>query len=82
MFMCLILCVRAYLEEADICWDSLPHRQTDGISRNQLSGQQVLHVPLPDTEIERDSKDEWPAGESRQLPRHPYIWLEIFLLMS
>lgn len=46
-----------YLEETEVSRDLLPHRQADGVSGNELSGQQVLQVPLPDTE-EEDSGGE------------------------
>lgn len=53
----------SYLEQAQVCWDSLPHGQTHGVSRNQLSGQQVLQVPLPDTE----EAEEGQCASNRKL---------------
>lgn len=48
-----LLCVH-YLKKAQVCWDSLPHWQTHGVSRNQLSGQHLLQVPLPHADTQQE----------------------------
>lgn len=40
----------SYLKQTQVCRDPLPHRQADGVSWNQLPGQQVHLVSVPDAE--------------------------------
>lgn len=61
---------RPHLIQPQIRRDPLPHRQAHGVSRNQVPGQQVLQLSVPNAERTDWVREEPSTGRGRRENPH------------